>query len=532
MGKFRFLVVITVLGWSVGVGTSEAQIQPTGFAPRVMSYLEGTPFTITGTGLSGPGLTVWINGVAATVTSVSPTSIEGVAPRQLSEVSGTVAVTIEHLFGSPATLLEAVTLVAPFAVTSFTPIYFLADQPGQWLTLEGNAFTPITDVEVFHTGEYYDAVQLSFTNPSEIQVELPPAPLGTFPLSVRGAPGSLDVSVEFPDALTFIPEMSLTQIPSGPVSYLGTTIELAGEGFTPFTEVLIDGVGVDFTLVGSDQLLVEVPPRPTAVNGEEATLIVIDPVSGKDFFSLEYWASFTAESIDPVYVPANSLTVVTIAGTGFSDGTQVEVDELPADVEFVDHTTLEVTVPALPSGGYPVRVFDGIPGGIQVEEQFPAGLIYHEAGAPSVTSVEPSQACFEGGQLVTVHGVDFIPETVARINGLQLLRSIVSRDGTRISGRLAAGAPGAADVTVEDFRGVDTETGLFTLSSDCPTLAPPTQIEATLAYGTARFRWTNPELYDEIRVTNAAGVLVATLTGDATEFETPVGSGEVEYELS
>ena len=53
------------------------------------------------------------------------------------------------------------------------------------------------------------------------------------------------------------------------------------------------------------------------------------------------------------------------------------------------------------------------------------------------------------------------------------------------------------------------------------------QMEATLAEGSARFTWWNPSEYSEIQVTDAAGMLLAELPGDATAFEWPTSESEL-----
>ncbi len=512
-------------------GSALGQVQIDSFAPNQMSYLEGTPFTITGSGFTALGLTVTIGGVQATITSSTFTSIQGVSPSQLTPVSGLRAVTVDQFIGSSATLLDAVTLIAPFEVDDVPTTYLLADTSLQTITLTGNAFTPITDVEVFYDSEYWDPAQLTFNSPYSITAQLIPFPEGTYDLWVRGTPGSIDVAELFPQSLTFLPEASITSLLGGPVSYLGGPFTLIGEGFTPNTEVFVDGELADVSFLSHTQLDVSAPPRPGAFSGEDVTVLAIDPVTGKAFDSVVYWAEFSVTDLQPINVPADTATQVTITGTGFTNHTRVRVNEIPCAYSFIDHTTLDVTVPTLPAGVYPVRLFDSVPDVIFVEEEFSAGIVYYDAGPAVIDAVEPDDVCVTGGQAITVHGSGFIPDTTLFVGGAPLSRARVSRDGTRIHVTVPSGVAGPVDVTVSDFRGSDSSIDVLSYTDNCPTLLSPQQLEATVAYGTARFTWTNPEAYSEIHVIDPDGAVLAVLPGDATAYEAALAPGDNEREL-
>ncbi|MCA8960155.1 MAG: IPT/TIG domain-containing protein, partial [Planctomycetes bacterium] len=202
----------------------------------------------------------------------------------------------------------------------------------------------------------------------------------------------------------------------GTVSYLGGPFTITGSGFTPGCSVSVDGIEADSVFVDSTTLTATAPVRTDVVSGQEVIVIVSDPVLGKDQTTILYWAEFSVTDLDPALVPADVPSTVVLRGTGFTAHTRVRVDEIPCPFTFIDHTRLDATVPALPNGLYPLRVFDAVLGVTFVEESFSGGIQYFGAALPTIDRVEPASVCATKLTEVTLYGEGFVPDSTVYLD--------------------------------------------------------------------------------------------------------------------
>ncbi|MFN2470289.1 MAG: IPT/TIG domain-containing protein [Gaiellaceae bacterium] len=167
--------VTTPAGTATSTGTFTA-LAITSFTPT--SGLAGTVVTINGSGFTTTS-TVKFNGVAATVTYVSPTQLKGTLPAGAT----TGKITVTNAAAPVGTVTSAATFTA-LAITSFTPT---SGPAGTVVTINGSGFTTTSTVKfngVVATKTYVSPTQLKATVPAtatagKISVTNTAAPVGT-----------------------------------------------------------------------------------------------------------------------------------------------------------------------------------------------------------------------------------------------------------------------------------------------------------------------------------------------------------------
>lgn len=170
----------------------------------------------------------------------------------------------------------------------------------------------------------------------------------------------------------------------------------------------------------------------------------------------------TITSIAPRLIGLEGGTPITIRGLDFLADDTVLLDGMPLlNPVWISRTEIQGQAPALPAGSHTLQI------------QRCADLVAQVPGAclsgtlPRIFGFEARQSFARGGNLVTVHGTNFLPETQIRIGFAaanradSLLKNTqVSPDGTQIIGVVpplpAAELLGPRDVIAEDARGSDT----------------------------------------------------------------------------
>lgn len=170
----------------------------------------------------------------------------------------------------------------------------------------------------------------------------------------------------------------------------------------------------------------------------------------------------TITGIAPQHIGIEGGTPMTIHGQDFLADDIVLLDGMPLlNPVWISRTEIQGQAPALPAGSHTLQI------------QRCADLVAQLPGAcqsgtlPRIFGLEARQSFARGGNLVTVHGTNFLPETQIRIGFAtadradSLLKDTqVSPDGTQIVGMVpplpAAELLGPRDVIAEDARGSDT----------------------------------------------------------------------------
>ena len=332
----------------------------------------------------------------------------------------------------------ATTLPAP-TVTSVSP----SSGPvggGTAVTITGTGFHPGTTVRL--DGLLATAVGGS---PTTLDVTTP-----------AHAAGPVAVAVSNPDGQTAIlaagytyaapsaaPTIASVTPNSGPTAG-GTAVTVNGTGFGPGTSVTIGGLLA--TAVGGSPTTLDVT---TPAHAPGAVSVVVTNPDGQtvtltDGFTYTAPAAApTITTVSPNSGPTAGGTSVTVNGTGFSLGTTVTFDGIPAIAVGGSPTTLDVTSPAHVAG--PVTVVVTNPDGQSAS--LVAGFTYADAApAPTIASIDPATGPTIGGTNVTITGSGFSLGTTVAFDGL--LATALGGSPTSLSVTTPAHAAGPVTVVV------------------------------------------------------------------------------------
>lgn len=278
---------------------------------------------------------------------------------------------------------------------------------------------------------------------------------GTTP---AGEPGAATVTVQNPGGpavellagFTYLapPAPTVTGVSpvSGPAGG-GTSVTITGSGFADGTTVSFGVAPADVTVTSDSALTVTTPP------GSVGTVPVTVTVPGAGSVVAPLQFSYTpanppvVASVAPARGPTSGGTSVTITGTGFTDGADVDIDDTPAtDVVVVSSTQITATTPANDVAG-PVPVTVTNPDG-QSETLF-SGFTYEQTTpSPVPASMTPIQASVSGGAAFTITGADFAANARVTFDSVPATDVVVNAQGTAITGTIPAGDPGRATVLV------------------------------------------------------------------------------------
>lgn len=233
----------------------------TSISPLSGPSLGGTTVTVAGTNFV-TGTAVTIGGVAASIVSVSSTSITVTTS---ARPAGVVSVTVRNPDGQAFTLSDAFTYVAsapPVVATVVPATGFSAG--GTAITIIGSGFAPGASVTIGGMGAVSTVV-----NATTISAITPPRAVGAANVSVTNPDGQTGTLA---NGFTYIPNPPPTVsgiLPNRAPTAGGTAVTIFGAVFTPGATVTIGGVPASNVTVVS-------PGRITATTGAYATFITND----------------------------------------------------------------------------------------------------------------------------------------------------------------------------------------------------------------------------------------------------------------
>jgi hypothetical protein len=232
--------------------------------------------------------------------------------------------------------------VAP-TVGSFSP---LAGSVGTSVTITGSGFTGANAVK-------FNGVAAAFSVASASRITATvPSGAGSGPISVATPAGtatsaagfSVSAPIEAPTVGSFSPL-------SGPV---GTSVTIAGSGFTGANGVKFNGVAAAFSVASASRITATVPsgagsgpisivtPAGTATSATDFSLLSPAPSPAPP--SPPHIDAFT-----PTFAAVGATVVVT--GAGFTGATEVEIDRVPALYTVDSDSQLTVIVPLAGTDG-------------------------------------------------------------------------------------------------------------------------------------------------------------------------------------
>ena len=238
---------------AVTISDSESPLPTiTDISPSSGTILGGTAVTITGTNFASVQSVTFGGFACGTVVVVSTQTITCVTP---AHVAGTVEVIVTTLAGSNATGTTA----NDYVYTGGPTITSLSPDTGQ---ASGNTIVTITGTNFTQTGMTvkFDTTTAIFTfiDTTTIAAVAPAHSAGTVDVRVTTAGGTSPNTAA--DDYTYtgvsVPVVNLLSPASGPV---GTTVTIAGSGFTGATLVTFGGVAATYTVNNDAQITASVP---------------------------------------------------------------------------------------------------------------------------------------------------------------------------------------------------------------------------------------------------------------------------------
>lgn len=240
---------------------------------------------------------------------------------------------------------------------------------------------------------------------------------------------------------TTIPILEAVEPNEGPASG-GTLVFAFGRGFTPDTQVVLNGrsvAGVDY--VDDTTLLFFTPPSAPGTYD-----IKVTNAAGETSLSgaFTFLAALSASTVTPDRGPARGGVPVVLTGTGFDEGTRVAIGgRTAADIAFLSSTELRFVAPPGLEGPADVQV-TGLGGTRVLNDAF---AYFAE---PVISRVAPGAGPVAGGNTVTLNGTGL--DGVVNVYFDEQVARIAERDLSSVPQTLEVvvppGAQGVVPVTV------------------------------------------------------------------------------------
>ncbi len=296
---------------------------------------------------------------------------------------------------------------------------------GAALTISGTGFTNATAVSFGPSA----ATSFTVNSDTSITAVTPPASPGTVDVTVTSAGGTSVAGSA--DQFTFVPVPVVLSVSpnSGPVTG-GTSVTIAGTGFTGASLVSFGGTPAGFT-VNADSSITATTPVADAADVVDVTVTTLggtSAISATDQFAYTTVVTPftpTITKISPNYGPPAGGTAVTITGTNFTGVTEVVFGGNPASSYTVVSGT-SVTAVA-PPGSDTVDVTVTSPNGTS-----PTTLADEFSYGPRVTQIAPVMGSAGGNTKVTIYGHNFLGATDVSFGTESALSFTVNLTGTAI----------------------------------------------------------------------------------------------------
>ncbi len=426
------------------------QVAPTliALSPDVGPIGGGTTVTLTGSGFRAD-MQVRFGGALAALDSVNPggTSATVTTPAHAAVVVN-VSVTTP---GGTATRADSFTYVATPSLTDVSPNEG-STTGGLSVTLTGTNLRSGMDVRFGGVLATLESVNPAGTSAT---ATTPAHAAGVVDVSVTTQGGSATLHGGY----TYVTAPTLTAVSpdEGPAAG-GQSVTVTGTGFRAGMQVSFGGVAAtDLVVTSATQATVTTPPHPAG----DVDVSVTTP-GGSDTLvaGFTYVAAPTLSAVTPDTGPAAGGTTVTLIGTGFRAGIQVELGGQPAtDVVVVSATELTATTPAHAADFVDVEVTTS--GGSAT-----LGFGFEYVASPTLSTASPPAGPLAGGTSVTLFGSDIAGATSVTFGGVPAT-NLTPVSPAILVVSTPAHSVGAVDVVVT------TPGGSATLSDGYTYVAPP-----------------------------------------------------------
>jgi len=315
----------------------------TGISPAVGSAAGGNSVTITGSGFLGAASVQFGTVSAPAITVVSDTQITATSP---AGSPGIVDVTVVNRAGPSATgTADKFSYISPPTVTGISPASGTA-VGGAIVTITGTGFSGNVSVQ-FGT---VSAPAMTVVSGTQITATSPPG-AGTVDVTVSNTAGTSATSAA--DRFEYVPAITGISPASGPVTG-GTTVTIAGAGFTGATSVNFGAATAAMTVDSGFQITATSPPGAAVGSVGISVTTPTGTSAATAAGQFTYLPAVTGVS------PSTGLTTggvsVTITGTGFTGATGVRFGAAAAAMTVNSNTQITATSPSSAAGTVDVTV--------------------------------------------------------------------------------------------------------------------------------------------------------------------------------
>ena len=455
-------------------------------------------------------------------TSPGQIALYGMAPRPIAPPGSLPS-------GQPVSVTVSVATAAG-APAAFAPVF---------LSFSGTGTASAGGVPVLATPQVFSADQNGHVAVTYTPAAVAP-PAGSDVLTASGPNGSRITTVT--DAYTYAagtpvaaPEVAGVTPAYGPPAG-GTTVTIAGGGFTGATAVRFGGVAAtSFTLL-SDRAITAVSPGGPAGQTVDVTVTTPEgpsPTSGADQFT--YVGSPVVTAVTPAAGPAAGATAVTISGNSFLGATAVYFGGVPAAAFLVASDPAIDAVSLGGTAGTRVQVTVASPNGQSATSG--ADRFSYQSGLSAVTpdsGPAGTPVTLSGGGFGTVAGAVYWSQGTTTLR--QAPPAAAWSAGSIATSVPPGLSPGTVAVAVyNSTTGVDSNTQPFTVTASPPVLTAinpasgPVGTPVTLAgndfgtvagavywrQGTVTLRQSPPQagwLTDQVMTTVPPGLAAGTVS--------------------
>jgi YVTN family beta-propeller protein len=378
--------------------------------------------------------------------------------------------------GGSATFTVNVTNPIP-TISGFSPDKTDAGSASLPIQVTGTNFRPDSQVTVEDTPiptHFDSATQLTGTIPEsflrrsrEVHISVRnPAPGGGL------ATGGVFAITSPQPVLTGV---TPSQTPSQPISAADLTVQLSGRGFIDNSIVSIGSAVLRVSFNSATSLSATIPGTLLTRAGILRIVVTNPPPGGGSSQGAEFLVINTGtpaiNSITPSTVLNGQTQAIRLTGINFGPGSVVLLRDTPLPTAASGETDLDATLPAAVATG---------PADIVVRKLIPTGAVLRSQPfsisivnpAPVIVSLDPNPAPNHPGQLITVQGTGFVPNSRIEINGLQ--PDTAYRSATTVSFVLPAMAADVSSVNVQVINaapgGGPSNAFALTLSPRAPTV--------------------------------------------------------------
>jgi len=320
-------------------------------------------------------------------------------------------------------------------ITSILPNNAVVGSGTFTLTVNGDGFNASSVVEWNGT-----VLATTFVSASQLTAQVPASDLATaayIPVTVANPGATVSNAVTFtvanptPGIGSLVPSNATAGGPS-------FTLTVNGSNFVNGSQVLWNGSGLTTTFVSSGKVTATVPASDIVVAGTAQVSVSNPAPGGGTSATLPFTITNLAPSLTSITpsskVAGSASFKLTVKGTGFVSGAEVQFNGANLATKFVKSAELTATVTAADvatAGTFPVTATNPGSGASN------ALTFAVDNPKPKLTSISPSSATHGGpGFTLTVNGTGFLPTTVVNWNGSPRATTYVS--ATKLTAQITA----------------------------------------------------------------------------------------------